>query len=90
MIHDKDFTGRIKFKTYVKTETGNNDAWSERHYEGGIEVVVPDQRITSVYGLTQVIPKHTEFLPFTEEEAKQLKCVYDKVKKRVKSEINKQ
>lgn len=90
MIRDKDFTGRIKFKSYVKTETDRDSVWSEKHYEGGIEVIVPEQRITSVYGLTQVIPEHTEFLPFTEDEAKQLKCVYDKVKKRVKSKINKQ
>ena len=89
MIHNKAFTGRLVFQYRETTQTDRSCSWTERHYEGGVEVIVPEQRIVGAYGLTQIIPEHTEFLPLTEDEGKHLKYAYDKIKKRIKSELNK-
>lgn len=91
MIHDKDFTGRIEFKYYLTKESGshNESSWTKVNFEGGIEVTVPEQIILDVYGQPYKIPEHTELIPFTEKENQQLKFTFDRIKKRIKQELNK-
>ena len=88
MIHNKDFTGKIVFKYYETDESDRSCTWKEQHFEGGIEVVVPEQTYMDVYHRPHLVPAHTELLPFTDAEKTHLKLTFDRIKMRVKQELN--
>ena len=87
MIRDTDFTGKLIFEC---EETLPLDRGYRREilYNGGIEVTVPGMKIIDKYSQPYLIPERTELIPFTEEEKHFLKVFYDKVKKRIKKQIN--
>lgn len=87
MIKDTDFTGKLVFES-EETLPLDRGYWCEVLYKGGIEVVVPAMKIIDKYNQPYTIPERTELIPFTQEEKQALKMFYDKVKKRVKRQIN--
>lgn len=89
MIEKKNFTGKMVFTYREESYADRNGSWTEYFYDGGVEVVVPEQIIINSLGLRSVIPEHTELVPFTKEEGKNLKYAYDKVCKRIRNELNK-
>ncbi len=89
MIEKKNFTGKMTFAYREENYEDRFTCWTEYLYDGGVEVVVPEQVITNSLGLRSVIPEHTEFVPFTKEEGKNLKYAYDKICKRIRNQLNK-
>ena len=87
MIRDTDFTGKLIFES-EETLPLDRGYWREILYKGGIEVTVPAMKIIDKYGQPYLIPERTELISFTEEEKHFLKVFYDKVKKRIKKQIN--
>lgn len=87
MIRDTDFTGKLIFEC-EETLPLDRGYWREALYNGGIEVSVPAMKIIDKYNQPYTIPERTELIPFTQEEKRALKMFYDKVKKRVKRQIN--
>ena len=87
MIRDTDFTGKLIFECEETLPLDRNYR-REILYEGGIEVTAPAIKIIDNYDQSYLIPERTELIPFTEEEKHFLKVFYDKVKKRVKKQIN--
>ena len=87
MIRDIDFNGKLIFecKEILPLDRGYR---REILYNGGIEVTVPAMKIIDKYSQPYLIPERTELIPFTEEEKQFLKVFYDKVKKRIKKQIN--
>ena len=87
MIKDIDFTGKLIFecKEILPLDRGYR---REALYKGGIEVTAPAIKIIDNYDQPYLIPERTELISFTEEEKHFLKVFYDKVKKRVKKQIN--
>ena len=89
MIRDTDFTGKLIFEC-EETLPLDRGYWREALYKGGIEVSVPAMKIIDKYGQSYEISERTECIPFTEEEERILKAFYDRVKKRVKKQINRE
>lgn len=87
MIRDTDFTGKLIFEC-EETLPLDRGYWREVLYKGGIEVSVPAMKIIDKYNQPYTIPERTELISFTQEEKRALKMFYDKVKKRVKRQIN--
>lgn len=87
MIKDIDFTGKLTFECKETLPLDRNYR-REILYEGGIKVTASAIKIIDNYGQPYLIPERTELIPFTEEEKHFLKVFYDKVKKRVKKQIN--
>ena len=89
MIRDIDFTGKLTFEC-KETLPLDRNYLREILYDGGIEVTAPAIKIIDNYDQPYIIPERTELIPFTEEEKQFLKVFYDKVKKRVKKQINRE